>query len=89
MLNRIVACFIFGKQRPDFSLHLSLDGMDWGDAVVTGSFEKSIRTPPCNPETLEEAVTAVIEKEINGAPGLSSQNGSDFAAGAEFSVIAD
>lgn len=82
MLNRIVACFIFGKQRPDFSLHLSLDGMDWGDAVVTGSFEKS-----------KKAQRVILENSVKTRyirfTGLSSQNGSDFAAGAEFSVIAD
>lgn len=66
----------------DYSLQVSLDGKNWGDAVVTGSFEK-------NKKPQRVMLKAPVKARYIRFTGLSSQNGSDFAGGAEFSVIAD
>lgn len=66
----------------DYSLQVSMDGKNWGDAVAKGSFARSSKPQRV---MLEQPVQARYIRFT----GLSSQNGSDFAGGAEFSVIAD
>lgn len=66
----------------EYSLQVSLDGKNWGDVVATGSFEKSKK-----PQRV--MLNNPVKARYIRFTGLSSQNGSDFAGGAEFSVIAD
>ena len=65
----------------DYSLHTSQDGKTWTE-VTKGTFSKGRK---------EQRV--MLEKPVRARyirfTGLSSQNGADFAGGAEFSVIAD
>ena len=65
----------------DYSLHTSMDGKAWTE-VTKGTFGKG---------KLEQRV--MLDKPVRARyirfTGLSSQNGADFAGGAEFSVIAD
>ena len=61
---------------------MSRDGKNWADAVVTGSFEKSKK-----PQRV--MLNNPVKARYIRFTGLSSQNGADFAGGAEFSVIAD
>ena len=66
----------------DFTLQVSDDGKNWGEPVLKGSFRKG-KAPQ----------RVMLDKPVKGRylrfTGLSSQNGADFAGGAEFSVIAD
>lgn len=66
----------------DYQLQVSMDGKSWSDAVAKGSFRK---------EKKEQRV--ILDKPVQARyirfTGLSSQNGADFAGGAEFTVIAD
>lgn len=65
----------------DYSLQTSLDGKTWTDAVK-GTFSKG-----------KDAKRVMLDKPARARylrfTGLSSQNGADFAGGAEFTVIAD
>ena len=65
----------------DYSLQTSLDGKTWTDAVK-GTFSKG-----------KDAKRVMLDKPVRARylrfTGLSSQNGADFAGGAEFTVIAD
>lgn len=71
-----------GGNIKDYSLQVSRDGKNWADAVVTGSFEKSKK-----PQRV--MLNNPVKARYIRFTGLSSQNGADFAGGAEFSVIAD
>ena len=66
----------------DYSLQLSMDGENWGEAVIKGSFQKGNKLQKV---MLEKPVKARFIRFT----GLNSQNGADFAGGAEFTVIAD
>ena len=66
----------------DYTLQVSMDGKTWGEVVAKGSFGKGSQAQRV---TLDKPVKARYIRFT----GLSSQNGSDFAGGAEFSVIAD
>ena len=65
----------------DYSLHTSMDGKNWTE-VTKGTFGKGKK---------EQRV--MLDKPVRARyirfTGLSSQNGADFAGGAEFTVIAD
>ena len=65
----------------DYSLHTSLDGKTWTE-VAKGTFGKG-----------KDAQRIMLDKSVRARyirfTGLSSQNGADFAGGAEFLVIAD
>lgn len=66
----------------DYTLQVSMDGKNWGDVVAQGSFPQE-----------KKAQRVMLNKPVQARylrfTGLSSQNGADFAGGAEFSVIAD
>lgn len=66
----------------DYSLQVSMDGKSWGEAVAKGAFLRDNK-----PQRI------MLDKPVQARyirfTGLSSQNGADFAGGAEFSVIAD
>ena len=66
----------------DFTIHISMDAKEWGEPVHKGQFEKGSN---------EKSV--LFGKPVKGRyirfTALSEQNGSDFASGAEISVLAD
>ena len=64
----------------DFSFQVSLDGKTWTE-VKKGSFDRNKKLKKI---MLDKAVKARYLRFT----GLSSQNGADFAGGAEFSVLA-
>ncbi|MCI5581683.1 MAG: discoidin domain-containing protein [Phocaeicola plebeius] len=66
----------------DYSLHVSMDGKEWGEPVIKAAFDRSAAPKRV---LLDQPVKARYIRFT----GLSSQNGADFAGGAEFAVIAD
>ena len=66
----------------DYSLQVSMDGKEWGEPVAKGTFAAGAK-----------ARRVMLDKPVKARyirfTGLSSQNGADFAGGAEFTVIAD
>lgn len=65
----------------DYKLQVSMDGKTWTDAAQ-GTFAQGIQAKRV---MLPDPVKARYIRFI----GLNSQNGADFAGGAEFTVIAD
>lgn len=65
-----------------YRIQVSLDGINWSEAVVEGEFERGGSLKTVN-----------FQKPISGRyirfTALSSHNGQDFASGAEFVVLAD
>lgn len=66
----------------DYTLQVSMDGKNWGDAVAKGTFRKEKKAQRI-------MLAQPVQARYLRFTGLSSQNGADFAGGAEFSVIAD
>ncbi|RYF23737.1 MAG: DUF4981 domain-containing protein, partial [Flavobacteriales bacterium] len=66
----------------NYKIQISLDGKNWREAVIEGAFEKGAQL-----KTVRFA--APVRGRYIRFTALSSQNGQDFASGAEFSVIAD
>lgn len=66
----------------NYKIQISIDGKNWGETVIEGVFEKGSQL-----KTVKFA-TPVKGRYIRFT-ALSSQNGQDFASGAEFSVIAN
>lgn len=65
-----------------YRLQVSADGKNWSDPVAEGEFDRS--------SSLKTIMLATpIEARYIRFTALSSQNGQDFASGAEFSVLAD
>lgn len=66
----------------DYSIHVSLDGKNWGEPVHKGQFSAD-----------KKEKRILFKKPVKARyvrfTGLSSQNGQDFAGGAEFSILAD
>lgn len=62
-----------------YSLQVSMDGKQWTD-VVKGEFDRSAKEK-------KVMLDKVVKARYLRFTGLSSQNGADFASGAEFSVI--
>lgn len=64
----------------DYSFQVSSDGKNWSDPIVEGKFEKGSRLQ-----------TVRFEKPVKGRyvrfTALSSQDGQDFASGAEFNIL--
>lgn len=64
----------------DYRIQISLDGKSWSNPIKEGSFEKNTKLQ-----------TILFDKPIRGRyirfTALSSQNGQDYAAGAEFGVL--
>ena len=65
----------------DYSLQVSNDGKNWKE-VLKGTF-------PYNKKQQRVLLEKPVQARYLRFTGLSSQNGADFAGGAEFSVIAD
>lgn len=66
----------------DYKLQVSNDGKSWSDAVAQGSFEKSKKEQ-------KVMLRKPVEARYIRFTALNSQNGTDFASGAEFSVLAE
>ncbi|MDD3036557.1 glycoside hydrolase family 2 TIM barrel-domain containing protein [Bacteroides sp.] len=66
----------------EYSLEVSMDGKKWSEAVAKGSFDRDKKAKRV------ELKTPVQARYIRFTC-LNSQNGADFAGGAEFSIIAD
>lgn len=64
-----------------YKLQLSLDGKNWGENVASGVFERYSKTH-------EIKLKVPVKARYIRFTALSSQNGQDFASGAEFSVLA-
>jgi beta-galactosidase len=66
----------------DYKIQVSLDGKTWSETIVEGSF---------SPESSLQTVRfkSAVKGRYLRFTALSSQNGADFASGAEFGVIAD
>lgn len=66
----------------DYEIQVSTDGQNWSEPVAKGAFARG------RAEQRIELAQPVEARYVRFT-ALSSQNGADFAAGAEFSVIAD
>lgn len=66
----------------EYSLEVSTDGKTWSDAVATGTFDS-------NKKAKRVELKIPVQARYIRFTCLSSQNGADFAGGAEFSIIAD
>lgn len=66
----------------DYTIHVSLDGKNWGEPIHKGSFSRD-----------KKEKRVLFKKPIKARfirfTGVSSQNGQDFAGGSEFGVLAD
>lgn len=65
-----------------YKLQLSLDGKTWTDAVATGNFENNLKEKKVLLQKPQKA-------RYLRFTATSSQNGAEFASGAEFTVIAE
>jgi len=65
-----------------YKLQLSMDGKNWSDTVAEGQFENNMKE--------KKVMLAKPQKaRFIRFTALSSQNGADFASGAEFGVLAE
>ena len=66
----------------DYTIHISMDAKEWGEPVQKGQFEKG-----------SNLKNVLFDQPVKGRyirfTALSEQNGSDFASGAEITVLAD
>ena len=69
-------------QVKDYEIYVSQDGKEWGEPVKKGSFAKGA-------EPKRVLFDAPVQARYIRFRALSEQNGTDFASGAEFSLIAD
>ena len=65
-----------------YKVQVSQDGKNWGDTVCEGEFEN-------NAKEKKVLFSQPVKARYLRFTALSSQNGADFASGAEFSVIAN
>jgi beta-galactosidase len=65
-----------------YKVQVSRDGKNWGDTVCEGNFEN-------NAKEQKVLFTKPVKARYLRFTALSSQNGNDFASGAEFTVIAE
>lgn len=66
----------------EFKVQVSLNGKNWSETVIEGVFEKGSKL-----QTIRFAKP--VKARYLRFTALSSQNGQDFASGAEFSIMAD
>lgn len=66
----------------DYSIHVSMDGKDWGTPVHKGTFANDLK------EKRVEFTQPVKARYIRFT-ALSEQNGQDFASGAEITILAE
>lgn len=66
----------------DYTIHISIDGKNWGDPLHKGSFSAD-----------KKEKRVLFSKPVNARfirfTSLSSQNGQDFGGGAEFNILAE
>ena len=66
----------------EYRLQVSLDGKNWGEPVAEGAFERDFRLK-----------RVMLDKPVKARyirfTALSSQNGDDFASGAELGILAE
>jgi beta-galactosidase len=66
----------------DYTIHISIDGKEWGDPLHTGCFSAD-----------KKEKRVLFKRPIKACfirfTGLSSQNGQDFGGGAEFGILAE
>ena len=65
----------------EYKLQVSTDNKTWSDAVVSGTFENNAQ--------LKKVTFKPVQARYVRFTALSSQDGQDFASGAEFGVLAD
>ncbi len=65
-----------------YKVQLSMDGKTWGDVVAEGNFENNTKEKKVMLKTPQKA-------RFLRFTATSSQNGADFASGAEFGVLAE
>ena len=66
----------------DYEILVSLDGKNWGEPIMKGTFEN-------NQKEKKVMLKAPVKARYFRFRALSSQNGQDFASGSEFSIIAE
>lgn len=66
----------------DYKIQISIDGQNWGEPVVEGTFDRGSKQ-----QTVR--FTKPVQGRFIRFTGLNSQNGQDFASGAEFGVLAN
>ena len=66
----------------DYSIHLSMDGKEWGEPVVKGTFAR-------NTDEKKVMFKEPVKARYIRFTALSEQYGQDFASGAELTIIAD
>ena len=66
----------------DYEILVSTDGKNWGEPIMKGTFEN-------NQKEKKVMLKAPVKARYFRFRALSSQNGQDFASGAEFSIIAE
>ncbi|MEE0985397.1 MAG: discoidin domain-containing protein, partial [Bacteroidaceae bacterium] len=66
----------------DYDILVSQDGKNWGEPIMKGSFENNLKEK-------KVMFKAPVKARYFRFRALSSQNGADFASGAEFSIIAE
>lgn len=65
----------------EYKLQVSTDNKTWSDAVISGTFENNAQ--------LKKVTFKPVQARYVRFTALSSQDGQDFASGAEFGVLAD
>ena len=66
----------------DYSIQVSMDGKEWGDPVKKGTFAN-------NPKEKRVMFDKPVKARYIRFTALSSQNGQDFASGAEVTILAN
>ena len=66
----------------DYEIYVSEDGKEWGNPIVKGTFPRESRA-----QRVEFAQP--VKARYIRFKALSSHNGQDYAAGAEFGLIAE
>lgn len=66
----------------DYQIRVSADGKNWGGVIASGSFRQ-------DKEKKRIMLDSPVEARYVRFTALSSQDGQDFASGAEFEVLAD
>ena len=66
----------------EYRIQISPDGKNWGEAIAEGSFEK-------NSKLQVVRLSKTVKGRYIRFTALSSQNGQDFASGAEFNVLVE
>ncbi len=66
----------------DYEIFVSMDGKEWGEAIVKGTF-------PNNADVKRVMFKEPVKARYIRFRALSEQSGQEFASGAEFTLIAD